>query len=273
MKKLLFIFAHPDDESFLAGGTIAKYAKQGDIVELICVTSGQLEWAEHGFETQEQYAQARIKELEEASFVLGIKKIQMMDYMDGKLKNIEPGELEDKLYKKLKEIEPDIVVTFEPRGITNHPDHIKVCLSATYAFQKYANYFVKGEMLGSRDPRRKFVTKLGGYTHREEPKLYYGCIPQEVSEFLLKHDVVPQESYGKPWPLIDDKKITTVIDISEYTEQKIRALSKHKTQREDAEKFISIDSQPLVYQEYYILRMQGEEEIFMGKKDSVSTTL
>lgn len=273
MKKFLFVFAHPDDESFVTGGTIAKYSSEGHLIDLLCVTKGQLEFEEHGFETQEQYGEARKKELEEAAEVLGIQKVHYFDYMDGSLKSIEPGELEDKIFKKMKEIEPDIVVTFEPRGITNHPDHVKLSMSTTYAFQKYATYFVKGERLGTRDPRRKFVTQLGGYKDREEPKLYYGCMPEEVTEYLITHDVIPKESFGKPWPRIDDKKITTVIDIQDVTEKKLFALSKHVTQRNYVEKFISIDSQPLAYQEYFILRLQGEEEIFMGKNDVVSSSL
>lgn len=273
MKRLLYIFSHPDDESFLSGGTIAKHVSLGDRVDLICLTRGQLEWQEHHFDSKSAYAEVRQRELETAAAILGVHNLHILDYEDGKLKKLEPGELEEDLFRRMKAIEPDIVTTFESRGITNHPDHVKTSLSATFAFQKYATYFVKGEELGKRDPRRKFVTKLGGFEHKPEPKLYYACMPQEVVEYLLKHNVIPAESFGKPWQGVHDKKVTTVIDIKEYTEIKIKAIAQHKTQMHDVERFVSIDSNPLAYQEYYLLRMQGEEEFFMGKDDTIATEL
>lgn len=272
MKKLLLVFAHPDDESFVVGGTVAKYAALGWRIELICATTGQM--GDRGsYDQSADLSAIRTRELEAAAAVLGIHEIIWLPYMDGKLKDIPPGELEDIIYKKMREREPDIVITFESRGISNHPDHVKISLSTTYAFQKYATYFVKGEKLGRRDPRNKIVKKLGGYTDRDEPRLYYACMPQEVATFLKKNEVIPDESFGKPWEGVEDKKITTVIDIREYTEKKVAALAKHTSQLVDVERFLSIDSQPLAYQEYYILRMLGEEEFFLGKGDTVSNDL
>jgi LmbE family N-acetylglucosaminyl deacetylase len=270
MKRILFVFSHPDDESFITGGTIAKYVSLGYNVQLICLTRGQFEWQEHHFDLQSSYAQARQAELEKAAAILGIHDLHVLDYADGKLKKIEPGELEEDIFKRMKNIEPDIVVTFESRGISNHPDHIKTSLSTTYAFQKYAEYFVHGEALGKRDPRRRFVDKLGGFENRAEPKLYHACIPQEVVSYLIKHEVIPVESFGKPWQGVDDKKVNTVIDIREFTEKKIHALAQHQTQISDVERFTSIDTNPLAYQEYYIFRMQGTEEIFLGKDESIA---
>lgn len=271
-KKLLLVFAHPDDESFITGGTVAKYAELGWHIELICATRGEA--GNKGiYSSKEKIQDIRTQELLNAKSVLGIHAVHFLDYKDGQLKGIHHGELEDILVHKFKDIEPNVVITFESHGITNHPDHIKISLSATYAFQKYAEYFVDGEPLGKRDSRRRLVDKLGGFEGREEPKLYHACMPNEVVQYLIKNRVIPEESFGKPWHGVDDKKVTTVIDISEYTEKKVAAIAKHISQREDAERFLSIDSQPLAYQEYYFLRMQGKEEVFLGKTDTVSNEL
>lgn len=273
MKTIVFVFAHPDDEAFVAGGTIAKYHQMGYKVHLICVTKGEAgTW---GDVTSEELtlSEVRSNELVASCRELGVDDFTLLSFADGGLKELPPGELEEVLYKKYVDIQPDIVVTFESHGISNHPDHVKLSLSATYAFQKYAVYFIKGIELGKRDPRRKFVNKLGGFEDREEPKLYHACIPQEVVNFLLEHEVIPGEAYGKPWQGVADKKVTHVIDIRDVTEIKLKALAQHKTQFADVEKFVSIDNQPLMFQEYYILRMQGEEEIFMGKDDHVQTEL
>lgn len=271
-KKLLLVLAHPDDESFVSGGTIAKYSQLGWQIGLICATKGEA--GDRGlYEEDIQLAEIRSQELNAAASVLGISSLSFLPFSDGKLKDVNPGELEDVLYKKLMEYEPDVVITFEPNGITNHPDHMRICISTTFAFQKYAKFFVSGKSLGNRDPRRKFVKKLGGYEGRAEPKLYYACMPQSVAEYLQNHEVLPKESYGKPWKGIPDKTISTVIDISDFTETKVKAIAQHTSQRKDAEKFLSIDTQPLVYKEYYILRMQGTEEVFMGKNDDVQFEL
>lgn len=271
-KKLLLVFAHPDDESFVTGGTIAKYVDRGWHIELICATRGEA--GDHGnYSSKDNLKDIRTQELLEAKAVLGIQAVHFLDYKDGQLKHVNPGELEDILVKKMKDIEPDIVITFESHGISNHPDHMKISLSTTYAFQKYAEYFVDGEPLGKRDPRRRMVDKLGGFEGKEEPKLYHACMPKEVVQYLLENKVIPEESFGKPWEGIDDKKITTVINISDYTEKKVAALAKHVSQRGDVERFLSLDSQPLAYQEYYLLRMEGKEEFFLGKGESVSNEL
>lgn len=271
MKKILFVSAHPDDETFTSGGTIAKYVSMGWQVDVLCMTKGQA--GQRGnYDATVDLGAIRSTELEDASRVLGIASVKILEYEDGKLGEINPGELEDILYKLLLNYEPDVIITFEPAGISNHPDHKKISVSTTFAFQKYATRQAHGEKLGTRDPRKKFVKSLPPST-KPEPKLYYACMPDSVASFLREQNVIPDESFGRPWKGVDDKKVTTCIDISDFTEKKLEALSKHKTQMTDVERFISIDSQPLMYKEYFILRMQGEQEIFMGKADEIGDEL
>ncbi|MCX8008590.1 MAG: PIG-L family deacetylase [Patescibacteria group bacterium] len=270
-KRILCVFAHPDDESFMVGGTIRKYVDDGWIVDVLCFTRGEA--GQYGpYEETEDLRAIRTKELEEAAKVLGISSVKFFDYPDGKLSEIHPGELEDKLYKAFLQYEPDVIITFESKGITNHPDHRKLCISTTYAFQKYAKRQIRGEQLGRRDPRRLFVSSIPS-SLKDEPKLYYVCMPESVVGYLKAKQVIPEESFGKPWVGVPDKLVTTCIDISDYTEIKVRALSKYKTQIADVERFLSIDIQPLMYKEYFILRMQGEQEIFMGNNDTMSDEL
>jgi LmbE family N-acetylglucosaminyl deacetylase len=270
-QKLLLVFPHPDDESFTTGGTIAKYIDAGWDIQLQVMTRGSAGMrGEYGDDVD--LGEVRTQEVTDACRVLGLSNVQVLEYQDGGLMKINPGELEDVLYKMFLSVDPDVIITFEPNGISNHPDHKKLCISVTFAFQKYARFRANGEKLGSRDPRRKFVSHLPK-SERPEPKLYYTCIPQSVVDFLQKNDVIPSESFGKPWTGIPDKMITTSIDVSDYTEKKLMALSKHKTQIADVKRFVSIDNQPLMYKEYFVLRMQGQQEIFMGKDDVVSGDL
>src|SRR5690349_16304399 len=140
MKKLLMIFAHPDDESFSCGGTAAKYIEEGWQVDLLCATRGEEGSVGPLGISQEELPEVRQKELSKAAGILGIHSVDFLGYRDGTLADQVPGEMEDKIHKKMEELIPDVVITMDTTGITNHPDHIKLCFSVTYAFQKYAKW-------------------------------------------------------------------------------------------------------------------------------------
>ncbi len=248
MKRLLLVAAHPDDESFMAGGTAAKYADEGWQIDLLCATRGE-EGGDAG---------VRQKELEKAGTELGIHAITFLDYKDGTLSERTPGDIEDVLYKKMLEIVPDVVITANTTGVTNHPDHIKLSYATTYAFQKYAKWIE--EKLKDQEPKEQIF-----------PKLYYACMPASIVLYAVKEKILPAESFGKPWKGTEDKKITTVIDISEYREQKEKALHQHITQTANVEMFLKIKE--CMKHEYFIFRMHGTTEVFMGKNDHVADSL
>ena len=81
MKRLLFVFAHPDDESFSCGGTIAKYVAAGWHVDLMCATRGE-EGNRGPFVDlpQNQLGEIRQKELQKAGMVLGISSITFLGW-------------------------------------------------------------------------------------------------------------------------------------------------------------------------------------------------
>lgn len=262
MKKMLLVFAHPDDESFTCGGTIAKYVKAGWSVDLICATRGEAGNAT-GYDsvTPEELGKIRQKELEQAATLLGVSSITFLGYMDGTLANEPPGELEDKIYRKMEELVPDCVITFDTTGISNHPDHIKLCYATTFAFQKYA-FWIQNKLEGTKD-----------YDEENAPKLYYACTPESVISYLKKKKVFPEESFGKPWRGTEDKNITTAISLAGVKTVKKKALLCHRSQKEDVDRFYSLANNPLASTEYFICRMQGVTEVFMGKLDRISSQL
>jgi LmbE family N-acetylglucosaminyl deacetylase len=261
MKRLLLVFAHPDDESFNCGGTVPKYVKAGWQVDLICATRG--EDGSRGPYTdlpQDQLGDIRQKELQKAAVTLGVNSITFLGYRDGTLSAQTVGELEDKVYKKMEELVPDAVITMDTTGISNHPDHIKMSYVTTYAFQKYAAW-IEGQLKDQEEAAQVF------------PKLYYACMPESVAEYLKKKKTLPAQSFGKPWRGTLDKYVTTVIDIMKFAATKKKALASHISQQEDVDRFLSLPTQPLLKHEYFILRMQGATEVFMGKNDVVSNEL
>lgn len=257
MKRLLLVFAHPDDESFSCGGTVAKYVKAGWRVDLICATRGE-EGSRGPYLNlpREKLADIRQKELQKAGITLGINSITFLGYRDGTLSEQTSGEMEDKVHKKMEELVPDAVITMDTTGISNHPDHIRMCYVTTYAFQKYAAWIE--EKLKDQQVAAQIF-----------PKLYYACMPESVADYLKRKKLVPAESFGKLWRGTPDKNITTVINIMKFAATKRRALASHISQQENIDRFLSLPSQPLLAHEYFILRMQGTTEVFMGKNDRI----
>jgi len=271
MKRILLCFSHPDDESFSTAGTATKYIKAGWEVFLLTMTRGEAgEVGPYANITRQALADLRTRELKNAAETIGISKITVMDYRDGKLKSLNPGELEDVLYKTMAEILPDIVITFEPNGISNHPDHAKISLSTTYAFQRYAKERMNKSRSDGRSQRQFGELETGSDS---EPKLYYVCMPESLASYFKKLKMIPTEMFGKPWKGTADKLITTVIDIHKYASIKVKALKCHITQGADVDRYLSLATQPMLRQEFFILRMQGIYEVFMGKQDRVSNKL
>jgi len=278
---MLLVFPHPDDESFVCGGTIAKYAKAGWEIHLICATRGQAgNPGPYNDIDGDSLGAIRERELEAVGQYLGITSITLLDYKDGALANVPTGDLSDILFRALRKLVPSVVVTFEPGGISNHPDHIKLTRAVTFAFQKYAKMLthVRNEEISQdrppRHPRDAWQIEFREVSlDLTDSKLYYVCLPQSIGDYLVKTKVFPLEMFGKPWSTTPDKQITTVIDVRFFQKKKEHALSLHKTQEADVARFLGDGRRTLCKQEYYMLRMQGSAEVFMGKNDRVADRL
>jgi LmbE family N-acetylglucosaminyl deacetylase len=126
--KLLVIFAHPDDESMGMGGTLAKYSSEGVETYYICASRGEKGW--FGSEEQnpgpERLGQIRAKELEAAVKELGMRGLYFLDYIDGEVDQANHKEAIDKIVSYIRNIKPQVIVTFPPDGNYGHPDHIAV---------------------------------------------------------------------------------------------------------------------------------------------------
>ena len=253
MNKLLGIFAHPDDESVIAGGTMAKYHRAGWQVDLVCATRGDAGERGDVSEKAGLLTEIRSKELEAAGSYIGIKSITHLDLPDGKLSVKHPGEIEAMLVDVFNHMMPDVVITHEPSGITHHPDHIKMSLSTTFAFQTYA---MDRNELNSEDPN--------------PPKLYYGCVPSTIVSYVQKSGYFPEELFSQRITGVDDKRISTVISIKSTSAIKRHAIESHVTQRHVLAKYLDIPDSPFLSQEYFILRYEGIKETFMGKNDRIS---
>jgi N-acetylglucosamine malate deacetylase 2 len=130
------IFAHPDDESFSIGGTVAHYAKLGVRWHLFCATDGDAGRSAVPVSSKEELAALRRNELITAARFLGVRgEIVARGYPDGELAHVEPDRLVGDVVEFLRDVKPEVVITFGPEGAPNtHRDHRAISRAATAAF-------------------------------------------------------------------------------------------------------------------------------------------
>src|SRR5207342_350815 len=132
--RVLGIFAHPDDETLCAGGTLAKYASTGADVRVVSLTKGGAgQIRDAGAATRATLAAAREREFHVAGTHLGLTETRCLDYPDGELSDIDARVLVELVSQLLGELDPDVVITFGPDGFSGHPDHVAVGEAVTAA--------------------------------------------------------------------------------------------------------------------------------------------
>ena len=195
---LMAVLAHPDDESFGMGGTLAKYAKAGADVYLICGTRGEVGEMDAEFlEGFDSPAARREHELKCAAAKLGIKEVFFLGYRDsgmpGTVHNTHPNslysaelnEVAAKVAVYIRKYRPQVLLTFDPIGGYRHPDHIKIHEATVAAFDlANSNDFADEEGLDVFKPK----------------KLYYHTIPRgflRVSVWFLRLRGKDPSKYGR----------------------------------------------------------------------------
>jgi N-acetylglucosamine malate deacetylase 2 len=136
-KKLLAVFAHPDDESFICGGTFAKYASLGVDMTLVSATRGEMgrRMGNPPYLNRETMAGARELELRQACEVLGFRKLAFLDIRDKTVEFYGEERLTERVAAIIREEQPDVVLTFHER-YGGHPDHCAIGKATTAAFNR-----------------------------------------------------------------------------------------------------------------------------------------
>ena len=120
---LLGVWAHPDDEAYLSAVTMNRVVNAGGRVVLATATRGAL----GGDATDPRLlAELRDRELHAAMSNLGVDDVRFLGYADGECADAEFGEAVRSIAELIEDVQPDVIVTFGPDGITHHPDHIAV---------------------------------------------------------------------------------------------------------------------------------------------------
>lgn len=137
--RLLGVFAHPDDEVFCMGGTLAQWAKAGYETMIISATRGEAgQIQDINAASRANLGAVREQELRAACAELGVQRVECLDYGDGALAEVDAATLAGHVATGIRDFQPDIVVTFGPDGGYGHPDHIAISRATTQACQLVA---------------------------------------------------------------------------------------------------------------------------------------
>jgi LmbE family N-acetylglucosaminyl deacetylase len=146
-RRLLGVFAHPDDEVFCAGGTLARAVEAGAEVTIVSATRGERgQIRDPAAATRRTLGAVREDELRAAAAELGVQRVQVLAYADGTLQHHRSA-LGDAIAGIMRRLDPDTVITFGADGGYGHPDHVAVSGLTTQAFRALARGHDRGQRL------------------------------------------------------------------------------------------------------------------------------
>ena len=230
-KRLLGVFAHPDDEGTMSGALL-QYSTLGVETGLVCATRGEVgEIADPALATPENLGQVREGEMRAAAEVLGVHNLWFLDYHDsgmaGTPENANPGafaqvraaEAVGKLVAIIRQFRPQVLVTFDETGGYGHPDHIAIYRHTTSAFHAAADGVQYPEL---------------GPPH-SVAKLYYTGFPrsalQAMGEWMQSQQYEGSFSGLDPEKLgLPDELVSVWLNLEQWQETKDRSWAMHRTQ-------------------------------------------
>lgn len=123
--KILYIFPHPDDESFGPAPAISQQKRNGDEVCLLTLTKGEATKQRHRLGVNKrEMGKIRHKEMKCVEEVLDLDDMTVWDFEDNALKEMDPRKLENAINAHIRQIQPDVVVTYAVHGVSGFEDHL-----------------------------------------------------------------------------------------------------------------------------------------------------
>ncbi|MFQ5399551.1 MAG: PIG-L deacetylase family protein [Anaerolineae bacterium] len=235
-RRLLAVLAHPDDESFGIGGTLARYSAAGVDVHIAIATDGVAGSVVEGFQgARDQLAAVRAQELAAAVTILG-GTLHTLGYRDsgyiGDPANEHPSafvqadeqEAVGRVVKLIRELRPQVVITHDETGGYFHPDHIQCWKITTAAFH------------AAGDPAQ--YPEMGPAPYQPQ-RLYYSVFSNRWVKFaiwMMRLRGIDPTRYGRNQDIdmtrigVDPAQVTTFIDYKDFWERKQLAGAQHPSQ-------------------------------------------
>lgn len=254
-RRIVFVHAHPDDESITTGATMAKYVNDGIAVTLVTCTLGEEGeilvpgLAHLAADREDKLGQHRITELENAMQELGVTDWRILGgshaFRDSGMIGTPANERKDNfwqsdlltptrhLVKIIREVQPQVLVTYDEFGGYGHPDHIQAHRVATYAVT----------LAGAKT----FELELG--QPWQVQKVYWTAFPKSVIKAGIEElkakgdesDFATQDPDDLPFAC-DDSLITSIVEAGEFAKAKLAALRAHESQINTEDSFFALSN-------------------------------
>ena len=132
---LLGIWAHPDDEAYLSAGLMFRAREAGQRVVVATATRGELGTDDPRAWTPDRLAAARETEMTASLAAVDVHEHHWLGYRDGALPQVPAGDALARITALIADVQPDVIVTFGPDGMTGHADHRTVSDWVTLAWE------------------------------------------------------------------------------------------------------------------------------------------
>ena len=229
MQRLTAVFAHPDDETFATGGTIARYSAEGVHCSLYCATDGDAGRSSGiPVSSRAELGVLRRAELQAACDVLGIHALVSGGHPDGGLHDVTPDLVIGEIVALLRRERPEVVITFGPEGApTQHRDHRAISRLATSAFL------------------------LAGTATAFPEQLADGLTPHRPAELWYSTWMKPAPGDD---PATEGQPIDITVDVTDWLTVKSAAFEAHRTQHVHRANFERLAMRE---KEYYFVASRG----------------
>jgi LmbE family N-acetylglucosaminyl deacetylase len=262
---LLAVFAHPDDEAFGTGGTLSKYAREGVDVHLVIATRGEAgELANSSINLTQPIGVVREQELRRACEAYGIKQLHLLGYIDGQTTVAPQAEAVYRVVEIIRRVKPQVMISFGPEGGYGHYDHLAVHRWATAAMLLSADT--------ERWPEAGLPHQIAKFYHRAMPQEQLAHMQKLLGRSYVLMDGVPFHFMGHPM-----ERITTIINVRDYVENKLKGIRCHATQIDLASPYLQeqfdLETFPWFWQETFILAQARDGLAPAGLAEAKETDL
>ena len=229
---LMAVHAHPDDEASSTGGVLATYSAEGIRTVVVTCTNGEFGDAPGGIKLGQDghdeatVAQIRLAELRQATKLLGVTDLELLGYHDSGMPdweyknrpdafcNIPPAEVTGRISALIEHYRPQVVITYDDKGLYQHPDHV------------YASQMTQAAVAATGVPAKLYLSTIRG-SRWGKLRAALREAGVDVPDMELSEEQLAQVAAA-------EAAITTTVDIRAVLPRKRDALMAHASQIEDS---------------------------------------
>lgn len=229
---LMAVHAHPDDESSSTGGVLATYSAEGIRTVVVTCTNGEFGDAPGGIKPgqdghdEDTVAQIRLAELHQATKLLGVTDLELLGYHDSGMVewdyknrpdafcNIPPAEVTGRISALIEHYRPQVVITYDDKGLYQHPDHV------------YASQMTQAAVAQTGIPAKLYLSTIRGSS--------WSKLRDALREAGVDMPDMELTDAQREQVAATEAAITTTVDIRPMLSRKREALMAHVSQIQES---------------------------------------